>query len=89
MEKDDLLNSDNGLLAEPMPTYGTARAEADTPTDTLDDEADDCFSYPGSRSIDDVREHCLHFMEEKNDPSRWMTVEELDRRLHQRFPWLR
>lgn len=49
MEKDDLLNSDNGLLAEPMPTYGTARAEADTPTDTLDDEADDCFSYPGSR----------------------------------------
>lgn len=87
MDKDKFFNDDSSMAAEPMPTYGASRNEAEPLVDTIEDETEDCFSYPGSRSIDDVREHCLHFMEEKNDPSRWMTVEQFDAKMRERFPW--
>ena len=38
-------------------------------------------------SLEEVREHCSHFEEERNDSSKWMPVEEFNQQIHQRHPW--
>lgn len=78
-----------GMVCEPAPAY---RAVVVEPTcyhtsASYDEEVDYYDAMPLGRTLEDVREHCAHFEEERNDPSKWMTVEEFNHEIHQRHPW--
>lgn len=91
-----LEENEQQMAAEPSPAYAHStddtmymEDECDTMyMDADDGMAADGFSYPGSRSIDEVRDNCMHFEELRRDPSRWCTWEEMQAELHQEFPWL-
>lgn len=77
-----------GMVCEPAPAYRTVVAEPmGYQTSVSDEDGYDSDSVPLGRSLEEVREHCSHFEEERNDPSQWMTVEEFNQQIHQRHPW--
>lgn len=77
-----------GMVQEPTPAYHSAIAEA-TPVAWDDNNATFSDSYPLGRSLEEVREHCSHFEEERNDPTKWMSIEQFNQHLHERHPWWR
>lgn len=77
-----------GMVCEPAPAYRSAVAEPmGYQTQMAFEDEYDSDSIPLGRSLEEVHEHCLHFEEERNDPSKWMTVEEFNQQIHQRHPW--
>ena len=77
-----------GMACEPTPTYRSAVAgPMGYQTPIFYEDEYDSDSIPLGRSLEEVREHCLHFEEERHDSSKWMTVDEFNQQIHQRHPW--
>lgn len=56
-----------------------------------EEDIDDVFtSSPfASESIEDVVAYCDEAMSHRNDPSCWISEEEFNHRLYEKYPWLK
>lgn len=80
-----------GMAAEPM--EGTAVARKVNGTVHVHDELDDIdwSNYPifGPKTLEEAIARIDKAWEERNDPSKWMSSEQMWDMLYEKYPWLR
>ena len=84
--------SSGGKVSEPIaaPVPDTMTAECIiTDDDWINDLDWDKFPSFGPFSDEEAIARIEEAERDLNDPSKWITAEEMDRRLYERFPWLR
>ena len=81
-----------GMVSEPVaaPVPDTMSADGMTEVhDWIDDLDWDKFPSFGPFSDEEAIARIEEAEADLKDPSKWITAEEMDRRLYERFPWLR
>ena len=81
-----------GKVSEPIaaPVPDTMSVDGMTDVhDWIDDLDWDKFPSFGPFSDEEAIARIEEAERDLNDPSKWITAEEMDRRLYERFPWLR
>lgn len=89
IEEEDNLH----MACEPAPAVActaTASTEGITAVhDWIDDLDWEKFPSYGPSSVEEAIERIEKAEEEMNDPSKWVTSEDMHKYLHERFPWLK
>lgn len=78
--------------SEPVAVASYASSSPDGVTtvhDWIDDLDWDRFPSFGPFSDEEAIARIERAEKDLNDPSKWITAEEMDRRLYEKFPWLR
>lgn len=57
--------------------------------DEIDDLDWDRMPIFGPKTLDEAKARINQAWEDRNDPSKWMTSEQMWNRLYDKFPWLR
>ena len=80
-----------GMVAEPMEAVAVASRHSGVVHvhDELDDIDWDSYPLLGPKTQEEAIDRIEKAEAEINDPTKWVTSEELDRILHEKYPWLR
>ncbi len=80
-----------GMAAEPIETAAVATKHSNTPHvhDELDDIDWDNYPIFGAKTQEEALSRIKQAEADKNDSTKWVTSEELDRILFEKYPWLR
>jgi len=81
----------SGMVAEPVETLTMANNHQSVPLthDELDDLDWDNYPVFGPKTLDEAIARIEKAEAEINDPTKWVTSEELDRILFEKYTWLR
>lgn len=76
----------NEPIAAPVADYQDCMVAVD---DEIDDIDWDRMPIFGPKTLDEAIDRINQAWEDRNDPSKWMTSEQMWNRLYEKFPWLR
>ena len=81
----------SGMVAEPVEALTMANNPRSVPLthDELDDLDWDNYPVFGPKTLDEAIARIEKAEAETNDPTKWVTSEELDRMLFEKYTWLR